>query len=89
MAGEGEVALGSDWALTLYDTSELVQVAADHLRAFLAQSLGTELACCGAAKRVVFDVDPDGIMNIPLVVAAWKTNLGQLVHTGDLASFST
>lgn len=58
-AAQGEVALGPDWALSLHDTGELTQVAADHLRRFLAQSVGTELACCGADRRISLDIDPE------------------------------
>jgi len=58
VAGEGDVALGPDWALTLHETGDLPQVAADHLKHFLSQSLGIELGCCGTDRRVVLAIDP-------------------------------
>lgn len=57
VAGPGEVTLDSEWALSLFDTSEITQVAADHLAQFVAQSVGGELSCCGAPKRIALDVD--------------------------------
>jgi hypothetical protein len=58
VAGPGDVTLGPGWALTLYAADELVQVAADHLRHFLTDAMGTELSCCGTTQRLVLDVDP-------------------------------
>lgn len=55
--GPDDVALGADWALTLYCTDALVQVAADHLRQFVTRSVGGELSCCGADNRIILDVD--------------------------------
>ncbi len=57
-AGPNDVTIGPDWALALYATDELAQVAADHLRHFLIDAMGTELACCGTNRRIVLDVDP-------------------------------
>jgi hypothetical protein len=58
-AGEGDVALGPDWSVTAGGADRLVRVAADHLRQFLARSVGVQLACCGAEKRVSLSVDPN------------------------------
>ncbi len=58
VAAEDEITLGPDWGLTLYDTGELVQVAVDHLRRFMRNSLGAEPPCCGPGKRLVLAIDP-------------------------------
>ncbi|MEI6503677.1 MAG: hypothetical protein WCP21_21930, partial [Armatimonadota bacterium] len=58
-AGVGEVTIDETWAVALYATDEIVQVAADHLQQFLAQSLGGSTSLCGVLKRLILDVDPD------------------------------
>lgn len=58
-AAPGEITLDASWALALYATEDMVPLAGDHLRRFLATSLGVELDCCGTEKRLILDVDPD------------------------------
>lgn len=58
-AGAGEVYVDETWGVVLYSTQEMVQVAADHLKAFLAQSMGGDTSVCGVEKRLVLDVEPD------------------------------
>lgn len=59
VAGEGEITLGPDWAMTLYATDETTQVAADYLRHSVTTSLGGQLGCCGAARRIVLAVEEE------------------------------
>jgi hypothetical protein len=56
-AGEGEVMLDGRWAIAVYVTEQLVQVAADHLRGFLEKSMGCDMSTCGTEKRLILDVD--------------------------------
>jgi len=57
-AVEGEVTLGEDWALSHDGLGEPMRVAEDHLRGFLARSMGAGPAAGGAAKRILLAVDP-------------------------------
>lgn len=58
-AGEGDVYVDETWAIVLYATDETSQLAADHLKQFMAQSLGGDTSVCGVEKRLVLDVDPE------------------------------
>ncbi|MEN6643860.1 MAG: hypothetical protein ABFE08_15600 [Armatimonadia bacterium] len=59
VAGEREVTVDECWAVALYCTEELVQVAADHLGNFLGTAMGSSTSTCGTEKRIVLDVDPE------------------------------
>ncbi|MHB8997685.1 MAG: hypothetical protein ACYC63_20760 [Armatimonadota bacterium] len=58
-AGEGDVYIDETWAIAQYATDETSQLAGDHLKQFLAQSLGGDTSMCGVEKRLVLDVDAD------------------------------
>jgi hypothetical protein len=58
-ASEGDVYIDETWAIALYATDETSQLAADHLKQFLAQSLGGDTSMCGVEKRLILDSDPE------------------------------
>lgn len=58
-AGPGEIVLDNSWALALYATEGIVPLAAEHLRQFMAHSLGVDLDCCGTEKRFILSLQPE------------------------------